>query len=216
MRQCFREAIRAQTPSNANFDRTPNTRLPPMNEPWFYLPWALASFLLGSVSVGDIVASAKGVDIRSMGTGNPGTANIYREIGPRYGIAVLLLDVMKGAVVTVPLFLLDLPTWIRALAVAALIAGHLAPLPWKRPAGTGMAMVMGATAGLVPLGGIISAPFALLFLKFTRNVGYTGGLFFFGSVVIGWAVYRDVLAAVALFVAATVIFVKARIQYWDQ
>ena len=62
--------------------------------------WTIASYLLGTVSFGDLVARAAGVDIRALGTKNPGAANIYREIGPKYGIAVFALDVAKGAVAT--------------------------------------------------------------------------------------------------------------------
>ena len=56
-----------------------------MEEPWFYAVWAIGAYVLGSISIGDIVARAKGVNIRALGTGNPGAANIIREIGKRYG-----------------------------------------------------------------------------------------------------------------------------------
>ena len=68
--------------------------------------WTIASYLLGVVPFGDIVARIAGVDIRSVGTRNPGAANVYREIGPKHGIAVFALDVAKGVVATAPMLLI--------------------------------------------------------------------------------------------------------------
>ena len=69
-----------------------------MSEPWFLALWTIAAYVVGSVPFGDMVSRAAGVDIRSLGTGNPGTSNIFREIGTRYAIAVFVLDVLKGGV----------------------------------------------------------------------------------------------------------------------
>ena len=71
-----------------------------MDAIWFYAVWTIGSYLLGSALVGDLVCRAKGIDIRKLGTGNPGTANIWRQVGPKYGIAVFVLDILKGVIVT--------------------------------------------------------------------------------------------------------------------
>jgi glycerol-3-phosphate acyltransferase PlsY len=58
----------------------------------------LLGYFLGSIPFALIVARlVKGVDIRKVGTKNPGAANVYREIGKRWGIFVWLLDTIKGA-----------------------------------------------------------------------------------------------------------------------
>ena len=75
-----------------------------MSSPWVYVLWGCAAYLLGSVSVGDIVARLAGAPIRDMGTGNPGTANTFREMGTRYAAIVLLLDLTKGLAVTLPAY----------------------------------------------------------------------------------------------------------------
>ena len=98
-----------------------------MNEPWFYAVWTVGAFVVGTLPVGDLVARTKGVDIRALGTGNPGSANIYREIGPAHGVAVFLLDVSKGAVATVPLLLLDLPSWSGLAATTAALPTNRSP-----------------------------------------------------------------------------------------
>lgn len=184
-----------------------------MEQPWFYLLWVAGAYLLGTVSVGDLVARAKGVDIRSLGTGNPGTANIYREIGPAFGVSVFILDVGKGAAATLPLFLLSLPSWVAALGMAAVLAGHIFPLPWRSVGGTGMAVAMGTTAGLLPAGALIAAGPSLLFVRLSKNPGYTGVLFFATTVVGGWLVHRDWAAAIAVLLGAGAVMLKSAVQY---
>lgn len=62
----------------------------------FTLP--LVGFLLGSIPFGLFIAKAKGVDIRSQGSGNIGATNVLRVIGKKEGIFCLLLDILKGAI----------------------------------------------------------------------------------------------------------------------
>jgi len=61
-----------------------------------YLVVALAGYLLGSIPTGYLVARAKGIDIRTVGSGNIGATNAFRVLGNTAGTAVLLADVLKG------------------------------------------------------------------------------------------------------------------------
>ena len=61
-----------------------------------YIIVAVAAYLLGSIPFGFLVAKAKGIDIRSVGSGNIGATNAMRVLGKPAGIFVLLLDVLKG------------------------------------------------------------------------------------------------------------------------
>ena len=61
-----------------------------------YILIALGGYLLGSIPFGFLVAKAKGIDIRSVGSGNIGATNTMRVLGKPAGIAVLLLDAAKG------------------------------------------------------------------------------------------------------------------------
>ncbi|MEO0539864.1 MAG: glycerol-3-phosphate 1-O-acyltransferase PlsY [Cyanobacteria bacterium P01_A01_bin.105] len=57
----------------------------------------LAGYLLGSMPTGYIIARlVKGIDIRDHGSGNPGATNVFRTVGKGAGIAVLLVDLLKG------------------------------------------------------------------------------------------------------------------------
>jgi len=61
-----------------------------------YILTALAAYLLGSIPTGFLVAKAKGIDIRAVGSGNIGATNAMRALGKPAGILVLLLDAAKG------------------------------------------------------------------------------------------------------------------------
>src|SRR5919109_1305483 len=72
----------------------------------------VAGYLAGSLPFGYwVVRAFKGVDIRSVGSGNIGATNVWRTYGRWYGLPVVLLDVVKG--------------FAPALA-ATLLVGHLA------------------------------------------------------------------------------------------
>jgi glycerol-3-phosphate acyltransferase PlsY len=61
-----------------------------------YIIVAVAAYLLGSIPTGFLVAKAKGIDIRTVGSGNIGATNAMRVLGKPAGIFVLLMDCAKG------------------------------------------------------------------------------------------------------------------------
>ncbi len=61
-----------------------------------YLVTAIVAYFLGSIPTGYLVAKAKGVDIRSVGSGNIGATNVFRILGKGAGIFVLTMDALKG------------------------------------------------------------------------------------------------------------------------
>jgi len=61
-----------------------------------YIITALGAYLLGSIPFGFLAAKAKGIDIRSAGSGNIGATNAMRVLGKPVGIFVLVMDALKG------------------------------------------------------------------------------------------------------------------------
>lgn len=61
-----------------------------------YIVTAVAAYLLGSIPTGYLVARTKGVDIRTVGSGNIGATNAFRVLGPAAGAFVLVADGLKG------------------------------------------------------------------------------------------------------------------------
>ena len=184
-----------------------------MDTPLVYVLWGCAAYLLGSVSFGDIVARLAKFPIRDTGTGNPGAANIFREMGARYAAVVMVLDLAKGLVATLPALLLDLPIWTGMAGTAGVLAGHFLPVFWGFRGGTGMVVAMGAGVGLIPFGALVATPVALVFLKFSKNAGYSGLLFFIAAVPAGWWLHDNPAGAIVTLAGAGAVLVKSRIQY---
>jgi glycerol-3-phosphate acyltransferase PlsY len=59
---------------------------------WFIL----GGFLAGSIPFGLLIARAKGIDLRTVGSGNIGATNAWRALGWKLGLTVVLLDALKG------------------------------------------------------------------------------------------------------------------------
>ena len=116
------------------------------------------SYLLGSIPAGDIAARLRGVDIRTVGSGNPGFTNVLRTLGAWVAAPVLVVDIAKGAVAV--LFVAGVlgsgsplgPTGIRLAAGIAAIAGHNWPVFSRFKGGRGVATACGMFAAMSPLG----------------------------------------------------------------
>lgn len=65
----------------------------------------IAAYLLGSIPTGFLVAQARGIDIRTVGSGNIGATNVLRTLGKPAGVFVLLMDALKGWTAVMPLSL---------------------------------------------------------------------------------------------------------------
>lgn len=109
------------------------------------------AYLCGSVPFGLIIARvAKGIDIRTVGSGNIGATNVARMIGTKWGILVLVCDALKGLLPTllIPMFLVpehagDSPH-IAVTCGIATILGHMFPCWLKFRGGKGVATSLGA------------------------------------------------------------------------
>lgn len=70
----------------------------------------LASYLLGSIPFGYIIGKLKGKDITKLGSGNIGSTNAIRTLGKKFGLLTALLDVLKGAIIILLVYLLEATT----------------------------------------------------------------------------------------------------------
>ncbi len=116
-------------------------------------------YLFGSFPSGYIAGKiAKGIDIRSLGSGSTGATNVLRQVGKRAAITVFLLDVFKGvlSILVAKYFLLN-DSWQVAIGLSTLI-GHIWPiwLNWKggKAVATGLGVFLGLSwqVGLATLG----------------------------------------------------------------
>ena len=180
---------------------------------WSYLLWGVAAYLLGSVSLGDIVARVAGFPIRSVGTGNPGTANIFREMGARYATLVLVLDMIKGSAAMLPMFVFDVYAWAGLVGAGGVLAGHYFPVFWNFKGGTGMVVAIGVCFGLSPIGGLAGVPVGLIALGLSKNAALSGAVFFVTAGAVGWWASSSVAPALLVAMTAASVVVKSCIQY---
>ena len=69
------------------------------------------AYLLGSIPFAFLAGRARGVDLRTVGSGNLGAANVFRTLGREMGIAVMAADILKGVVAVVIARLLTDDPW---------------------------------------------------------------------------------------------------------
>lgn len=119
------------------------------------------SYLIGSIPAAYLAGKLlRGIDLREHGSGNLGATNVYRVLGTRPAVAVLLADALKGAI---PVLVFPGVTdagrpdlWAIAYAVAA-IAGHVRSVfLLMRGGGKGVATAAGAFMSLAPLPSLIA------------------------------------------------------------
>jgi glycerol-3-phosphate acyltransferase PlsY len=128
--------------------------------------FALAAFALGSIPTGVIVARARGIDLRKVGSGNIGATNVGRAMGKGWALFVLLFDALKGYV---PVALA--PRWLPPMGVAivaiAAVLGHMFSVFLKGRGGKGVATSLGAALAIAPLAALASAAvYAILYAAF--------------------------------------------------
>lgn len=137
----------------------------------------LGAGLLGSVPFALLLGRLKGLDLRTMGSGNPGATNLARGAGFHWGVAAFVLDAGKGYVPILlgPWLIGDAPWHVLGGGVIA-VAGHcFSPFLGFR-GGKGVATAAGVLAGLEPLlFGILLATWGLI-LAILRNVGMASSL----------------------------------------
>ena len=116
---------------------------------------AVAGYLVGSILTADLATKAAGhrsgqrVDLRAVGSGNPGAANAIHNLGPGWAAAILAGDIAKGAVAA------QAGRWIGGTAGAyigatAAVAGHCFPAWSGFRGGKGVATSAGTTLVVFP------------------------------------------------------------------
>jgi len=95
---------------------------------------AIVGFVLGGIMFAVIVTRSQGIDIRSVGSGNPGFTNVYRAVSAKAGGLVLVGDIAKGAAAVavgravLPAFVAGDPLMLGLVAGIAAILGHAFPV----------------------------------------------------------------------------------------
>lgn len=170
-----------------------------------YIIVALVAYLLGSIPAGFLVAKAKGIDIRTVGSGNMGATNVFRVLGKPAGIVVLIIDGLKGFVAA---------AWACDALVVALnvpagqiethhvIAGIFAVLGHNYTCwlgfkgGKGIATTAGVYFALAPLAAGAALATWILFVVMTRYVSVASIMAAIALPIAVWLTERSVLLGI--------------------
>lgn len=146
---------------------------------WQFLLLAIGSYLMGNINFAILISKLKKRDIRTLGSGNPGTLNMSRNFGLKIGLLTLVLDILKGAIPTFVGFILykdllflgtDLPISQVTMVGCGFFAvlGHIFPVFMKFKGGKGIATTIGVFCVCNPLVALISGALAIVFILITE------------------------------------------------
>ena len=162
----------------------------------------VVGYLVGAVSPATLAARRAGVDLRGVGSGNPGASNAGRALGRRVGVVVALLDVLKGLVPAAAFGAVDH----RAGLVAGIAAvlGHVTSPFLRGRGGKGVATALGAILGVHPLWALVVLAVWVLVLAASRWIALASVCAALSVLVVAALLHEDVLwaALLALVVVA--------------
>jgi glycerol-3-phosphate acyltransferase PlsY len=167
-----------------------------MNALWL----AAGAYVLGSIPFGVLLARAKGVDLRAVGSGNIGATNVARALGKGWAVAVLIADAAKGFVPVSLGTYLTLPPWAIALAGFLAIAGHMFTVFLRGRGGKGVATSLGVALALSPVAAVIGFGVYIVVFAATRlsSLGSLLGVWTFSLTFVFWHHPPAPLAALAI------------------
>ncbi len=136
----------------------------------------IVSYLFGSFPTAILAGKLlKKIDIRDYGSGNAGATNVFRVLGWKAGLSVLLIDMLKGFI---PVFFIapyfqpnpDTVIYYQVAAAVAAIAGHIWTIFAGFKGGKGVGTSAGAFLGLAPLPLLSALLFFVIVVGLTRYV----------------------------------------------
>jgi len=136
----------------------------------------LSAYLLGSLPFSYWVARWRGVDVRTVGSGNVGATNVLRSAGRIAGATAFVLDALKGACACLLGGWVQPHGWLAPSAAAVAVAGHVYPVWLRFRGGKGAATGLGAFVLLAPLATVCALLVFVVVLVSTRYVSLSSML----------------------------------------
>ncbi|MBR6737971.1 MAG: glycerol-3-phosphate acyltransferase [Clostridia bacterium] len=169
---------------------------------WQFLLLAIGSYLMGNVNFAIIISKLKKRDIRTLGSGNPGTLNMSRNFGMGIGVLTLVLDMLKGAIPTFVGYIIykDMVFAGSTLPISEVVMvgcgffavlGHIFPVFMRFKGGKGIATTIGVFMVCSPLVTAISGVVAIAFILITE-IGAMGSFIATtpGAIATSYSVYK--------------------------
>lgn len=178
----------------------------------------ICAYMIGSIPTALIISRKFfGIDIREYGSGNMGATNTFRVLGSRYGIIVMVCDILKGMAAValynfLPFYLhqgsgLERTNFMIGLGLSAVL-GHVFPLWAEFKGGKGVATLFGMILAIQPViaGSCVAVFLIVLYLtRFVSLSSILAGLMLPVSVLWIWNEHEILYRVFALFVALLII-----------
>ncbi|MBU0573905.1 MAG: glycerol-3-phosphate 1-O-acyltransferase PlsY [Candidatus Margulisiibacteriota bacterium] len=168
----------------------------------------ITAYFIGSIPFSWIVARIKKVDLSSVGSGNIGSTNVFRALGPAYGGLAFFLDFAKGLSATYLAIYLNMDPLIVILASLFSVLGHTFSPFLKFKGGKGVATGLGALCAFAPLIFVIMAIYSAAMILITRYVSLTSVSGVIIASVLMFAFGQPLPYAVGTSLAAVYITIK--------
>jgi glycerol-3-phosphate acyltransferase PlsY len=127
-------------------------------------------YLSGSIPYAVIVSRARGVDIRAVGSRNPGAHNVMVHVGRWSGRLVMMLDLLKGTLPALVARVAGLGDWDIVWVGVAAMLGHITSPFLGFKGGKGLATAFGLMLVLAPIEVLIGSVTGLTLLRIIRFV----------------------------------------------
>jgi glycerol-3-phosphate acyltransferase PlsY len=170
----------------------------------------LIAYLVGSVPFAFLLSRRRGIDLREVGSGNVGAANVLRSSGVRLAVIAVALDALKGALAVIVAQRLTSGLATPVAAGIASVVGHVYPVWLRFHGGKGVATAAGVFAVLAPAGlGVASIVFVAA-VWMTRFISIGSVAAALSLPVVSAAVGLPAVVTVGAALAATLILHKHR------
>lgn len=111
---------------------------------------SVVGYLIGAISFAVIIARSQGVDIFTVGSGNPGATNVKRALGKKWGNLTFALDALKGFVAAGwPLLAYGGDNRLAVIGLIAAVLGHSFSVFLQFRGGKGVATAIGGLLALM-------------------------------------------------------------------
>ena len=168
---------------------------------------ALVGYAIGSLPIGYLLAQvAGGIDLRRVGSGNVGTANVYRTAGRSLAVIVMIADVGKGA----SSVMVGGPGAGAVVAGVAAVVGHIYPVWLGFRGGKGVATASGVFGVLAPIAALAAAVAFAATVWRTRFVSLGSIVAALVLPIVGWLVPGPRMVDVAATAVAALILFRHR------
>ncbi|GAC1610403.1 MAG: glycerol-3-phosphate 1-O-acyltransferase PlsY [Mycobacteriales bacterium] len=157
---------------------------------------AVVGYAVGALSPATLIARRRGIDLRGVGSGNPGASNAGRALGRRTGVVVAVLDVVKGLGPCVGFGVIDHRAGL--VAGVAAVLGHVTSPFLRGRGGKGVATALGAILGVHPLWALVVLAVWGVALGISRWIALASVLAAASVPVAALLVRRDVIWAAVL------------------